>query len=75
MLFLLSYAITNLACFVLKITGTPNFRPKFKQFSWHTAFAGFAMCVVVMFIIDSTYVIGLTSQLRPPLPPHSPQYC
>ena len=26
MLFLLSYAITNFACFVLKVTGAPNFR-------------------------------------------------
>lgn len=26
MLFLLSYAITNFACFVLRVTGAPNFR-------------------------------------------------
>eukprot|EP00041_Stephanoeca_diplocostata_P016824 m.333051 g.333051 ORF g.333051 m.333051 type:complete len:884 (+) comp20501_c0_seq2:148-2799(+) len=55
MLFLLSYAITNFACFVLSITGTPNFRPRFRHFSWHTAFLGFASCIVAMFVIEATY--------------------
>ena len=55
MLFLLSYAITNFACFVLRVTGAPNFRPRFRHFSWHTAFAGFISCVAVMFFIEPTY--------------------
>lgn len=55
MLFLLSYAITNFACFVLKVTGAPNFRPRFRTFSWHTALAGFVSCVAVMFFIDPLY--------------------
>jgi len=55
MLFLLSYAITNFACFVLRVTGAPNFRPRFRQFSWHTAFIGFISCVIVMFFIEPTY--------------------
>lgn len=55
MLFLLSYAITNFACFVLKVTGAPNFRPRFRKFSWHTALAGFVSCVAVMFFIDPMY--------------------
>jgi potassium/chloride transporter 9 len=49
------YAITNLACFILKISGAPNFRPRFRQFSWHTSFAGFAACISVMFFIDAVY--------------------
>eukprot|EP00040_Diaphanoeca_grandis_P043659 m.9902 g.9902 ORF g.9902 m.9902 type:complete len:973 (+) comp8006_c0_seq1:86-3004(+) len=55
MLFLLSYAFTNIACFVLKITGTPNFRPSFKYFSWHTALSGALSCILVMFMIDPGY--------------------
>eukprot|EP00039_Didymoeca_costata_P014682 m.239795 g.239795 ORF g.239795 m.239795 type:complete len:883 (+) comp16073_c0_seq1:397-3045(+) len=58
MLFLLSYAITNFACFVLRVTGAPNFRPRFRYFSWHTAGAGFVSCVAVMFFISPLYAVG-----------------
>lgn len=30
MFFLISYGIVNFACFCLKISGTPNWRPSFK---------------------------------------------
>lgn len=48
MLYLISYAITNFACFALAVTGAPNFRPTFRYFSWHTAFIGFVGCLAVM---------------------------
>lgn len=47
--FLLSYAIINLACFLLSVQGSPNFRPIWPHYSWHMAFTGFVMCIVVMF--------------------------
>eukprot|EP01138_Halocafeteria_seosinensis_P005582 gb/GECG01005705.1/.p1 GENE.gb/GECG01005705.1/~~gb/GECG01005705.1/.p1 ORF type:complete len:1090 (+),score=107.31 gb/GECG01005705.1/:1-3270(+) len=48
--FLLVYMFTNLACFTLRIAGAPNFRPKFRYFSWHTALAGALCCAVILFI-------------------------
>jgi solute carrier family 12 (potassium/chloride transporters), member 9 len=53
--FCLSYAMTNLACFLLRISGTTNFRPAFTYFSWHTALIGFLMNIAVMFFLDLLY--------------------
>eukprot|EP00038_Savillea_parva_P026060 m.51091 g.51091 ORF g.51091 m.51091 type:complete len:907 (-) comp7284_c1_seq1:166-2886(-) len=55
MLFLLSYAITNFACFFLTISGTVNFRPRFRLFSWHTALAGGLSCIIIMFVVEPSY--------------------
>jgi len=49
--FLLSYAIINLACFLLSIQGSVNFRPIWKHYSWHMAGFGFVACIGVMFFI------------------------
>ena len=48
--FLLTYFFTNFACFVLKVTGAPNFRPRFRYFSWHTALLGAVLNIVIMFL-------------------------
>eukprot|EP00939_MAST-03C_sp_MAST-3C-sp1_P000184 g184.t1 len=50
--FCLSYALCNLTCFALKITGAPNFRPKFKWFCWQSALVGFILNVAVMFWLN-----------------------
>jgi potassium/chloride transporter 9 len=51
MFFLLTYAMTNFATFLHSIAGHPNFRPRFKFFSWHTALIGFIMCFGLMFYL------------------------
>lgn len=55
MLFLLSYCIVNLACFVQRVQASPNFRPTFRYFTWHTALLGAVSCVAVMFFVEPMY--------------------
>lgn len=50
--YLLVYLFLNLACFLLKISGVPNFRPTFKEFSWHTALCGSIMALGISFATD-----------------------
>jgi len=52
MAFLMTFIVTNLACFLLKIASAPNFRPSFRFFDWHTAFVGGIACAIAMFIVD-----------------------
>lgn len=52
MAFLMTFIVTNLACFLLKIASAPNFRPSFKFFDWYTAFSGLATSLIAMFIVD-----------------------
>ena len=54
-LFLVVYFSLNLACFALRVSGAPNFRPHFKQFSWKTALAGALLSLAVMFISRYVY--------------------
>tara|TARA_B100000795_G_scaffold263530_1_gene242851 strand:- start:754 stop:4137 length:3384 start_codon:yes stop_codon:yes gene_type:complete len=49
-LFLVVYFSLNIACFALKVSGAPNFRPAFKSFSWKTALSGAVLSLAVMFI-------------------------
>jgi potassium/chloride transporter 9 len=49
-LFLVVYFSLNIACFSLRVSGAPNFRPAFKSFSWKTALSGAVLSVAVMFI-------------------------
>ncbi|GAB5355398.1 hypothetical protein AAMO2058_000202100 [Amorphochlora amoebiformis] len=53
--FCLSYACCNLACFLVSISGTPNFRPRFKYFSWHTCVAGILLNIFIMFYLNVYY--------------------
>ncbi|EGV63855.1 hypothetical protein CANTEDRAFT_130236 [Yamadazyma tenuis ATCC 10573] len=52
MAFLMTFIVTNLACFLLKIGSAPNFRPSFKYFNVQTAFSGSVLSVIAMFIVD-----------------------
>ncbi|XP_068681220.1 solute carrier family 12 member 9-like isoform X2 [Montipora foliosa] len=55
MFFLLSYGITNMACFALKAASASNFRPTFQYFSWQTAFLGTVLCFLIMFLVNYKY--------------------
>ena len=55
--FLLVYFFINFACFVLRVTGAPNFRPEFRYFSWHTAAGGALLTAFIMFISSPSYAL------------------
>ena len=50
--FCLSYALVNLSAFVLRITGAPNYRPRFKACTLQVSLTGAALCCLIMFYID-----------------------
>lgn len=52
MTFLLTFAVMNLACFLLGISSAPNFRPSFKYFNRYTALTGTLASVIAMLIVD-----------------------
>ncbi|ABN64615.2 predicted protein, partial [Scheffersomyces stipitis CBS 6054] len=52
MAFLMTFIVTNVACFLLRVGSAPNFRPSFKYFSSRTAFTGALACFYAMFIVD-----------------------
>lgn len=52
MAFLMTFIVTNLACFLLRVASAPNFRPSFKYFNTYTAACGAAASVVAMFVAD-----------------------
>lgn len=48
----MTFMVTNLACFLLRVGSAPNFRPSFKYFSSKTALTGCAALVIAMYICD-----------------------
>ncbi|KAI8909000.1 amino acid permease-domain-containing protein, partial [Gorgonomyces haynaldii] len=52
---LLTFGVTNLATFALKLSGSPNFRPSFQYYSTTTALLGCALSLLTMVIIDVGY--------------------
>ncbi|OQE16705.1 hypothetical protein PENSTE_c023G06237 [Penicillium steckii] len=58
MAYLMTFLVTNLACFLLKIGSAPNFRPSFHYFNWQTAAIGTVVSGVSMFFVDGLYAGG-----------------
>ncbi|KAE8829015.1 hypothetical protein PTNB73_05855 [Pyrenophora teres f. teres] len=63
MTYLMTFLVTNLACFLLKIGSAPNFRPSFHYFNWPTAAIGTLACGVTMFFVDGFYASGCVALL------------
>jgi potassium/chloride transporter 9 len=58
MTYLMTFLVTNLACFLLKIGSAPNFRPSFHYFNWQTAAAGTLVSGASMLFVDGLYATG-----------------
>lgn len=63
MTYLMTFLVTNLACFLLKIGSAPNFRPSFHFFNWQTAAVGTLVCGATMFFVDGFYASGCVALL------------
>lgn len=63
MTYLMTFLVTNLACFLLKISSAPNFRPSFRYFNWYTALAGTLASGASMFFVDGIYATGCVGVL------------
>ncbi|KAF2200816.1 hypothetical protein GQ43DRAFT_441210 [Delitschia confertaspora ATCC 74209] len=63
MAYLLTFFVTNLACFLLKVGSAPNFRPSFHFFNWKTAAVGAIASIATMFFVDSLYASGCVAVL------------
>ncbi|GBG23983.1 Solute carrier family 12 member 9 [Hondaea fermentalgiana] len=55
--FLLSYGTVNLTCFMLDVSGTPNFRPHFRYYSRAQSLTGFLLCLGTLFFLDVWYAV------------------
>ncbi|KAK9457190.1 amino acid permease-domain-containing protein [Dipodascopsis uninucleata] len=78
MAFLMTFIVTNVACFLLKVSSAPNFRPSFHFFNSITAAAGGVLCIATMFVVDGIYasvviavLIGLFIVIHYVTPPKS----
>ncbi|KAF2111334.1 amino acid permease-domain-containing protein [Lophiotrema nucula] len=63
MTYLMTFLVTNLACFLLKIGSAPNFRPSFHFFNWQTAAVGAIVSGATMFFVDGFYASGCVGLL------------
>ncbi|KAK7542406.1 amino acid permease-domain-containing protein [Phyllosticta citribraziliensis] len=78
MTYLMTFMVTNLACFLLKIASAPNFRPSFHYFNSWTAAIGTVISAVIMFFVDGfsaticfiilTFIFLLIHYTTPPKP-------
>ncbi|KAK9462731.1 amino acid permease-domain-containing protein [Lipomyces oligophaga] len=78
MAFLMTFIVTNVACFLLRVSSAPNFRPSFHYFNSLTALFGGIFCVATMFVVDGIYasiiiavLIGLFIIIHYVTPPKS----
>jgi potassium/chloride transporter 9 len=63
MSFLMTFLVTNLACFLLKIGSAPNFRPSFRYFTWESAATGAILSCSIMFFVDKVYASACVALL------------
>ena len=63
MSFLMTFLVTNLACFLLKIGSAPNFRPSFRYFTWESAAIGAIMSWAIMMYVDKVYASACVALL------------
>ncbi|KAH7132065.1 amino acid permease-domain-containing protein [Dendryphion nanum] len=63
MTYLMTFLVTNLACFLLKIGSAPNFRPSFHFFNWETAAIGTVASGATMFFVDGVYASACVALL------------
>lgn len=63
MAYLMTFLVTNLACFLLTISSAPNFRPSFHYFNMWTAGFGALISGVSMFVVDGLYATGCVGML------------
>lgn len=47
-----TFLVTNIACFALRVSSAPNFRPSFHFFNAYTAAFGVFAALVTMFLVD-----------------------
>lgn len=59
MAFLLTFVVTNFACFLLDLSSAPNFRPSFRYFNATTGMVGSVVSVVAMFVADGLSATGM----------------
>jgi potassium/chloride transporter 9 len=59
----MTFLVTNLACFLLKLGSAPNFRPSFHFFNLQTAATGTLACGATMFFVDGVYASGCVALL------------
>jgi len=58
MFFLMCYMFVNLACTLMSVLKTPNWRPRFKYYHWSLSLTGVFLCLFVMFISSWYYAIA-----------------
>lgn len=58
MTYLMTFFVMNLACFLLRVSSAPNFRPSFHYFRWWTAAAGAVVSGITMFFVDGLSASG-----------------
>ena len=51
-LHLISFSSVSVACLCLDLAGAPNFRPKFKYFSWYTSLTAIIGGVIMLYIVS-----------------------
>eukprot|EP00004_Rigifila_ramosa_P010394 TRINITY_DN2223_c0_g1_i2.p1 TRINITY_DN2223_c0_g1~~TRINITY_DN2223_c0_g1_i2.p1 ORF type:complete len:931 (+),score=228.69 TRINITY_DN2223_c0_g1_i2:269-2794(+) len=55
---LLTFLIINFSCWTMSILRAPNFRPRFRYYSWLTSLLGWVLCLILMFLTSVSVTIA-----------------